>query len=92
MPPRKKSARIKGQATKPEKAQPKKPKKPQEDPEQYVGKRVKSMDKNGKLTGKGKIVSANGEKSNPRFDVEWDKKYNYEPGTYTKSDIKKMLI
>jgi hypothetical protein len=92
LPPRKKSARIKEQATKPEKAQPKKPKKPQEDPEQYVGKRVKSMDKGGKLTGKGKIVSVNREKSYPRFDVEWDKKYNYEPGTYTKSDIKKMLV
>jgi hypothetical protein len=24
--------------------------------------------------------------------VKWDKKYNYEPGTYTKSDIKKMLV
>ena len=57
-----------------------------------MGKRVKSVDSKGKLTGKGTITSVNTAKSNPRFDVEWDAKYNYADGVYTKTDIKKMLL
>ena len=57
-----------------------------------MGKRVKSVDKQGKLTGKGTIVSVNTGKSYPRFNVEWDKKYTYADGTYTKSNTKKMLL
>ena len=87
--PRRTSTRNKAPAPPPP---PPQPKKPQDDTEKYVGKRVKSVDSKGKLTGKGTVVSVNRKKSNVRFDVEWDKKYNYADGTYTKSDIKKMLL
>jgi hypothetical protein len=88
--PRRKSARAQAKQAPP--PPPPKPKKPQEDPKVYVGKRVKSMDSKGKLTGKGTITSVNTDKSYPRFDVEWDKEYGYDDGVYTKTDIKKMLV
>ena len=74
-------------------AKPKKPapKPPQQDP--LIGKRVKSADAKGKITGKGTIIRVIKKgKGGKKWEVEWDTKYNYSNGRYTKKDIDQMLM
>jgi hypothetical protein len=67
------------------------PKQVQQDP--LIGKRVKSMDTKGKITGKGTIVRAIKKgKGCRKWEVEWEAKYNYSNGKYTKRDIDLMLL
>ena len=67
------------------------PKPVQQDP--LIGKRVKSVDAKGKITGKGTIVRAIKKgKGGKKWEVEWDAKYNYNNGKYTKKDIDLMLM
>ena len=74
---------------KPKKPAPKPP--PKQDP--LIGKRVKSVDAKGKTTGKGTIIRVIKKgKGGKKWEVEWDAKYNYNNGKYTKKDIDVMLI
>jgi len=74
---------------KPKKPAPKPP--PKQDP--LIGKRVRSVDAKGKTTGKGTIIRVIKKgKGGKKWEVEWDAKYNYNNGKYTKKDIDVMLV
>ena len=78
----------------PKVAKAKAPPKPKAPPKQdeLIGKRVKSLDTKGKVTGRGTIIRVIKKgKGGKKYEVEWDAKYNYSNGKYTRQDIGKML-
>ena len=72
---------------------PKAPPKPKKKADDLVGKRVKSVDSDNKLTGKGTIIRAIKKgKGGKKWEVEWDEEYNFANGKYNKKDIDQMLL
>ena len=80
---------------KPTKAPPK-PKpapKPPQKQDEMIGKKVKSVDAKGKVTGKGIIIRIIKKgKGGKKYEVEWDAKYNFSNGKYSKKDVDQMLM
>ena len=85
--------------TKPPVPKPKPPPKPPPKPkapkkaDDLIVKRVKSVDAKGKLTGEGTIIRViKKAKGGKKWEVEWDEKYNFSNGKYSKKDIDQMLM
>ena len=67
--------------------------KPPKKQDEMIGKKVKSVDAKGKVTGKGTIIRILKKgKGGKKYEVEWDAKYNFSNGKYSKKDIDQMLL